>query len=406
MIIHTQKEAERLLSSYPDKVAKLLGGTSYSKKILCPFHADKQPSLKLYTNGQRIVGYCFGCKKQYSVFEIYAKQHDMDEETAVQELLSQFGIEYVPIERFEKYHEAIECAHERLVTYELNNAAMEFLSKKGIELATALKYGLCQLKENVDKSSVLKSVSMEFQIPYVFLENTFTPIVPNRLIYPIKNEDGKIVAYASRALQNTNPKYVNSKTTCLYSKAKFLYGLDVVKKANRQMLFLVEGYNDALAMWQYGFYNTVAVAGTALTKQMVERLKNLGYKEFVLIFDPDKAGIMAALNSVIEIFVPLGIDVQIRLLPDNVDVDDYLNIKKIPTAINELSVVDVSLILCKVIQSKEMLLEIFKSAPLEYAERILLQSEVDPATKYELLYEVFKNAYVNLKNNIIDIVKG
>jgi DNA primase len=146
----------------------------------------------------------------------------------------------------------------------------------------------------------------------------------NRLIFPIKNINNQVTGFGGRVLDDSLPKYLNSPETPIYHKSRILYGLREAKQdlLKSEQVFIVEGYMDLLAMYQYNIPNVVATLGTALTLQHIRLLK--GYVENItLVFDSDQAGIKAAKRSV-ALFLKEQVNAQIMVLPDGHDPDTFL----------------------------------------------------------------------------------
>ena len=146
-----------------------------------------------------------------------------------------------------------------------------------------------------------------------------------RIIFPIRDISGKVIAFGGWVMDDTLPKYLNSPETPLYSKSNVLYCLDRAKEPGRRQgyFIIVEGYLDALACHQYGAKNAVATLGTALTDGHLRLLRRFA-QNIVLIFDPDPAGVKAALRG-LDLFVASGMKVNVVSLPDGDDPDTFLN---------------------------------------------------------------------------------
>ena len=407
-MIITLNEADGLIKNYVEQVSRLLGGNGYSKKILCPFHEDKNASLKLYINSMgKLVGYCFACGKTYRVGEIYAKQHGMSITDAYREIMEKLNLtQYTVIDSIDNTAliQAIKKVHDLILTRELTEEAEEFFNKKGINKATLLEHNICQLDQKVPKNDIITRVAKKYDVHSEFLIDTFSPVWGNRIVYPICDSLGNICAYASRTLDKPEPKYINSKTTPLYNKGKMLYGLNVIDKVKGKIdkVFIVEGYNDALAMWQNGYKNTVALGGTSLTKNMVQLLKD--FTTIILMFDNDEAGLEATANALLTI-IPESKDCTLKLLPKGQDIDEYLASNKNSLVLNQLKEIDGFTFILKAITSKEILYDVMKNSDIDYLERNILQTKVTDDVKYKLLYSVLKLKYDALRQNILNLVR-
>jgi DNA primase len=145
-----------------------------------------------------------------------------------------------------------------------------------------------------------------------------------RIIFPIRDISGNVIAFGGRVMDDSLPKYLNSPETPLYSKSNVLYCLDMAKEAARKQKYfiIVEGYLDAIACHQYGARNAVATLGTALTEGHLRLMRRFA-QNLVLIFDPDPAGVKAAMRG-LDLFVSSGMKVNVVSLPDNDDPDTFL----------------------------------------------------------------------------------
>jgi DNA primase len=145
-----------------------------------------------------------------------------------------------------------------------------------------------------------------------------------RLIFPIENIFGEMVAFGGRILEKGEPKYLNSPESPVYIKGKILYGLNRTKDEIRKHGFalIVEGYFDLISLWNAGIGNVVATLGTALTREHLELLRRYTL-EVVALFDPDKAGIKA-LDRSLELFLSMRMRARALVLPEGCDPDDYV----------------------------------------------------------------------------------
>jgi DNA primase len=145
-----------------------------------------------------------------------------------------------------------------------------------------------------------------------------------RLIFPIENIFGEMVAFGGRILEKGEPKYLNSPESPVYIKGKILYGLNRTKEEIRKHGFalIVEGYFDLISLWNAGIGNVVATLGTALTREHLELLRRYAL-EVVALFDPDEAGIKA-LDRSLELFLSMGMRARALILPEGCDPDDYV----------------------------------------------------------------------------------
>jgi DNA primase len=155
-------------------------------------------------------------------------------------------------------------------------------------------------------------------------EGSFYDRFRGRLIFPIENIFGEIVAFGGRVMEKGEPKYLNSPESPVYIKGKNLYGLNKTKEEIRKKSFalIVEGYFDLISLWNAGIGNVVATLGTALTREHLELLRRYTV-EVVALFDPDEAG-RKALDRSLELFLSMRMRARALILPEGYDPDDYV----------------------------------------------------------------------------------
>ena len=181
---------------------------------------------------------------------------------------------------------------------------VKFIDQKNLNKGYSEEIGLIKKKEN---------------------NNFYFDFFRNRIIFPIKNRQGSIIAFAGRSLNNDEPKYLNSKESQIFSKRKILYGTNkfsLLKGKKPKFVYIVEGYTDVLMMNKIGINNVVASMGTSLTNEHANEISKLSDK-VVLIFDSDEAGLNASFKSIEPLFAS-GIDVYKLSLPDSFDPCDFI----------------------------------------------------------------------------------
>jgi DNA primase len=281
--IRNRLDIVELISEY---VSLNPSGKGY--KGLCPFHQEKTPSF-MVDSGRQIF-HCFGCGEGGNIFTFIMKMEKVKFPEAVKILADKAGIALPHRNLFSaqgksarQYLWKRNFSEEIIKKFQLGYALpgyehlMSILLAKKIPLSDLFKAGL------VAKSSKSGKTMDYFR---------------NRIIFPIFNLQGNIIAFGGRVLDDKLPKYINSPETAVYSKAKHLYGLFQAKKSIRQknQVIIVEGYTDVLMAHQYGFEDVVASLGTALTSQQIDLVKR--YADEVLVaFDSDTAGKSATLRS-------------------------------------------------------------------------------------------------------------
>lgn len=309
---------------------------------LCPFHGEKTPSFTV--SEEKGIFHCFGCGSGGSVFHFLMQYDHLTFPEAVEHVAKRYGI---PIDRTERLGPANERG-ERELLYHLNERvadnyqrillsrpegkkALEYLNSRGVDEETARNFmlgfaphsgsGLLDVikKEKLSIRDALRLGLIGQRASDRFYEKFFA-----RLMFPIANAAGKIVGFGGRVLDQGMPKYLNSSETPLFRKSSTLYGLyqakDGIRKADR--VVVVEGYLDAIALYQFGVSYAVATLGTALTVEHV-RLLSRYTKNIIALFDGDDAGRKAAARS-FEIFIEAGMLGRAAFLPAGEDPDSFV----------------------------------------------------------------------------------
>ena len=274
---------------------------------LCPFHSEKTGSFSVSPDKQ--IYYCFGCKRGGGVVNFIMEEENLSFPEAVRFLAKRAGME-VPEEESDR-----EQSRRRQRMLELNReaarfyyqllqqpegeAVREYLNRRQIRRSTAVNFGMgaspdawdvlltAMTRRGYSKSELLDA-GLVVQGKNGGLYDKFR----NRLMLPVVDTRGEVVAFGSRVLDKSEPKYMNSSETLVYSKRRVLYGLNLAKKTKRPNIILCEGNLDTVTLHQAGFDNAVASMGTALTVEQI-RLLSRFTKELVLCYDNDNAGRIA-----------------------------------------------------------------------------------------------------------------
>ena len=274
---------------------------------LCPFHSEKTGSFSVSPDKQ--IYHCFGCKKGGGVINFIMEEENLSFPDAVRFLAKRAGME-VPEEEGDR-----EAARRRQRLLDLNREAARFyyatlqgpegqavqayLDRRKISRATAVRFGMGAAPDSWDalltamarkgySKSELIAAGLAVQGKNGRLYDKFR----NPLMLPVVDTRGDVVAFGSRVLDKSEPKYMNSPETPVYSKRRVLYGLNLAKKSKRPNIILCEGNLDIVTLHQAGFDNAVASMGTALTTEQI-RLLSRFTKELVLCYDNDNAGKIA-----------------------------------------------------------------------------------------------------------------
>ncbi len=312
---------------------------------LCPFHGEKTPSFSVSQEKQMY--YCFGCQAGGNALSFLMEHNKMSFHEAVEKLAERVGLE-LPTnqiddqellvrrrerERSLKVMEWATATYQRqLQNDSLGREAREYLSKRGLstDLVAALSLGYSlppwrTLLERAEKDGYTPQELLQSGLAVQGEKGPYDRF-RHRLMFPIRNRQGQVIAFGGRVLDDSQPKYLNSPETALFHKGQELFGLDragkVITKAGYAVV--VEGYMDALTAWQHGVDNVVASLGTALTTEQVTILKR--YTNYVtLCYDADEAGQAATLRA-IEVLRRLGMQGGVAVLGGSKDPDDYLRV--------------------------------------------------------------------------------
>ena len=307
-------------------------------KACCPFHKEKTPSFTV--SSEKGLYYCFGCQEGGDIFDFLMKMENLSFNEAVRKLADIAGVEYRPQGGFSAAEQQRINARKMLdwakgfYHKNLMSAGGEFarnyVKGRGLTKETVQKFelgfakndavGLCKAAQaNGYTAQQLKDVCLCVQTAYGARD-----YFRGRLMFPIINQRGETVGFGGRILADGEPKYLNSPETLLFSKSHVLFGLNfagpAIRKAGRAVL--LEGYMDVIACHQAGFENTVAPLGTSLTAEHAKLLKRYT-DNAVVLFDPDAAGIKAALRGAL-VLIEQGLFVKVASLSDGLDPDEYI----------------------------------------------------------------------------------
>jgi len=329
-------------------IVALIGGyvplraAGRTHKALCPFHTEKTPSFVV--NPERQSFHCFGCGEGGDAITFLMKQERLGFMEAVRFLAERAGVT-IPAPRggpgpgeadsrlplLEIQRIALQHFRENLAGAE-GASARAYVAERGLagELVERFELGyalprwdalLRVLKKKGYPDKVLEAAGLS--VPRQSGSGYYDRF-RNRLMIPIWDVSGKVIAFGGRALEPKEVKYLNSPETTLYRKGAHLYGLNLAARAIRErgVVIVVEGYFDAITLHAHGFDHAVAALGTALTTDQA-RLLGRYAQTVVLLFDPDAPGIGAARRN-LEHLINVDLNWRIVLLSDGLDPDDFL----------------------------------------------------------------------------------
>lgn len=319
---------------------RLKKASAYRYTGLCPFHSEKTPSFSVHASRQFY--HCFGCQAHGDVLKFVMEMEHVSFYEALKSLAERYGI---PMPKRSQY--ADEESRRRAALLQMHDLAQEnfrgnlrgsageaaraYLGKRGVAPETVEQFGLGYSDRSgrvvvrlLEQRGFAADLMEESGLAGKRADGSFYDRFRNRLMFPIHDERGRVIAFGGRALSGEDePKYLNSPETPIYKKRDVLYNLhrakDAVRKEDR--VILVEGYMDAIGVSAAGFPAVVASCGTSLTTQQVQSLKR-HTQHMVVNFDPDAPGAAAAERS-IHLLLSEGMLVRIMELDGDLDPDEY-----------------------------------------------------------------------------------
>ena len=307
---------------------------------LCPFHNEKTPSFTVYPDSQSF--YCFGCGAGGEVIGFIRRAENLDFYEAVKYLADKAGL-VMPSEGFDN-----SMAEKRRRMYEINKEAARFFNSclfsemgkegldyyksRGMKKSTITRFGLGYAPDSWD--SLLKHMRQKgYSYEELYEANLanksekdgrvrFYDSFRNRVMVPIIDVRGNVVAFGGRVLDDSKPKYINSSDTLVYKKSLGVFGLNFAKNSSEKSLILVEGYMDAITLHQAGFTNVIACLGTAFTGEMAHLLARYA-EEIILCYDSDEAGQKATARA-LGVLNSIGMKVRVVHLSGGKDPDEIL----------------------------------------------------------------------------------
>ena len=309
---------------------------------LCPFHKEKTPSFSV--NPEKQIFYCFGCGEGGDIFAFLMKINGASFAESARYLANKAGID-IPVRKMTGAERTVASEKEKLnrinamaadyfseqLSSENGRAARDYLNKRKMATAIAKEFRLGYSPEGW---SHLVNYFEGRKVPLGLVEKTgliiskdsgrFYDRFRGRLIFPIEDLSGRVVAFGGRALGDDMPKYLNSPESPIYTKGRVLYGMYRTKDSirNKNYVIIVEGYVDLLSLLDAGVSNVVATLGTALTREQVELIRRFT-RNVAVIFDPDEAGRHAVERS-LKLFLEENMHARVVVLPEGYDPDDYV----------------------------------------------------------------------------------
>ena len=333
-----RNDIETLIGSY---VSLKRAGSNL--RGLCPFHSEKTPSFTVYPADNSF--YCFGCGAGGDAITFIRKRENLDYPDAVEFLAQRAGITIVkdergPIQNTPKFDrnkmfrmnvDAAKYFNRCLFADnpEAKAALAYFTDKRGLSVATIKHFGLGFAPNSFDEFSkymLAKGYTYE-ELVAGFLcgkseKGRYYDAFRNRIMFPIIDVSGNVIAFGGRVMDDSKPKYKNSSDTPVFKKSRNLFALNFARHHCAESLILCEGYMDVIAMHAAGFENAVATLGTAITSEQA-RMMSRYTKKVIISYDADEAGQKAAMRAV-KMLTEVGLDVTILRVPGAKDPDEYI----------------------------------------------------------------------------------
>jgi len=309
---------------------------------LCPFHQEKTASFSV--NEAEGFFYCFGCQAGGDVIDFYQRVNGLEFKDALEQLAAEAGIElsaYKPDPEYDarqqlkrrclEMHAAAQEFYRGNLNLSTGDSSRAYLRRRGMNAEVVAAFGIGASPDDwhgLANFLAARGYTQEEAVQAGLLSQNDRGKIYDRfrgrLIFPIQNLSGQVIAFGGRILTDGEPKYLNSSDTPIYKKGEHLYGLFQARQAmtRSKRAILTEGYMDVLSLHQFGYTDACGVLGTALTQDQVKRVAGF-CSRMVLIFDGDTAGRKAALRSA-EMILQYGVSCSVVLMPDGEDVDSLL----------------------------------------------------------------------------------
>ena len=334
--IVARNDVESVISSYV--TLKRAGSTL---KGLCPFHSERTPSFTVYPNTQSY--FCFGCNAGGSVISFIERAENLDYVGAVEFLAARAGISIpqdgkqtqpgeIPRRRiYDMNLAAAKFFRECLFDPAIGGEGMKYLSQdRGLSGATIKHFGLgfAPSSFNMLHDHMRRLGYTDEELIKGFLcgksqkNGRAYDYFRNRVMFPIIDTSGNIVAFGGRVMDDSKPKYLNSSDTPGFKKSRHLFALNFARNHAAENMILCEGYMDVIALHAAGFENAVATLGTAITSEQA-RIFAKYTKKVIISYDSDEAGQRAA-NRAMQLLGEVGLEVRVLRVPDAKDPDEYI----------------------------------------------------------------------------------
>ena len=333
-----RNDIETLIGSY---ISLKRAGSNL--KGLCPFHSEKTPSFTVYPADNSF--YCFGCGAGGDAITFIRKRENLDYPDAVEFLANRSGITIIRDDN-DKLRQTPKFERARMFAMNVDaakyfnrclfsdnpdaKAALSyFVEQRGLSIATIKHFGLGFAPNSFDafsKYMLAKGYTFE-ELEAGFLcgkseKGRYYDAFRNRIMFPIIDVSGNVIAFGGRVMDDSRPKYKNSSDTPVFKKSRNLFALNFARHNCQEQIILCEGYMDVIALHSAGFENAVATLGTAITSEQA-RIMSRYTKKVIISYDSDEAGQKAAMRAV-KLLSEVGLDVTILKVNGAKDPDEYI----------------------------------------------------------------------------------
>lgn len=334
--LRDRNDIEDVISTYVNlkRQGKILKG-------LCPFHNEKTPSFTVYPDTKSF--YCFGCGAGGEVITFIRRIENLDYRDAVRFLADRAGMQ-MPSDGYDDSlakhrqrlfaanREAARFFHECLISKGGEEALDYLKNKRRLSIGTIRHFGMGYAPNSWD-ALINHMREKGFSLSELYDANlvkrserngktSYYDNFRNRVMTPIIDLRGNIIAFGGRVLDDSKPKYVNTSDTLIYKKTDNVFALNFAKNGNPSALILAEGYMDVIALHQAGFTNAVASLGTALTREQASLISRYA-DEVIISYDADEAG-QEATKKAIRIFSETGLKIRVLRLEGGKDPDEII----------------------------------------------------------------------------------
>ena len=333
-----RNDIEHLIGGYVS--LRRAGG---NMKGLCPFHSEKTPSFTVYPADNSF--YCFGCGIGGDAITFIKKIEHLDYPDAVEFLAKRAGIT-IPDSQNSQYRTGPKIDKKRI--YDMNIAAAKyfnanlfsndpkakealyyFTEKRGLSISTIKHFGLGFASDSFDafsKYMLARGFTYDEMVAGFLCgkseKGRYYDAFRNRVMFPIIDVSGNVIAFGGRVMDDSKPKYKNSSDTPVFKKSRNLFALNFAKNFAEESLILCEGYMDVIALHAAGFSNAIATLGTAITSEQARVLSRYT-KRIIISYDADEAGQKAAKRAM-QLLGEVGLEVSVLKIPDAKDPDEYI----------------------------------------------------------------------------------